>query len=59
MSDKQRAMIYALRDAGIDAYTNKHGGVTAIVLDQDRKGVIFDRELPLYSFADIRALIAS
>lgn len=59
MSNKQRAMIDALRDAGIDAYTNSQGGVTALVLDQDSKGVIFDKELPLHSFADLRVLIAS
>ena len=58
MSNKQRAMIDALRDAGIDAFTSGQG-VVALVLDQDSKGVIFDREERIESFADLRALIAS
>lgn len=59
MSNKQRAMIDALRDAGFDAFTNGQGGVTVLVLDQDSRGVIFDRERPLHSLADLHALLAS
>lgn len=59
MSNKQRAMIDALRDAGLDAFTNGQGGVTVLVLEQDSRGVIFDREQDLRSLADLRALLAS
>lgn len=60
MSNKQRAMIDALRDAGCDAFTNRDGySVTVIVLDQDPRGVIFDREQRLHSFADLRSFLAS
>lgn len=60
MSNKQRAMIDALRDAGCDAFTNGDAmSVTVIVLDQDPRGFIFDREQRLHSFADLRSFLTA
>lgn len=58
MSNKQRSMIDYLRDAGVDAFTNSDGTVTAIELAQDARGVIYDREVTLRTFADLRAFCA-
>lgn len=58
MSNKQRSMIDYLRDAGVDAFTNSDGTVTAIELSQDSRGVITDRLVILVSFADLRRFCA-